>query len=93
MNINVSLREKFGREAQICFQDQSIDLECSEEMREKLRQDLQDVMRVFGGLLISMIEDRLAEVPDRHRIMEDFMNLVESYAVSKTQQHESVREQ
>jgi hypothetical protein len=90
MNINVSLRE-FGREAEICFYDRSIDLECPENIREKLRADLQDVLNVLGGLMISMVEDRLSNVPDRHRIMEEVTTLLENYGLSKIQQHPSMR--
>lgn len=87
MEINISLRDRFGREAEICFRDRGIDLECPVGVREKLQGDLQDVLKVFGGLIISMMEDRLADTPDQHGIMEEFMSLVENYGLTKIRQH------
>jgi hypothetical protein len=92
MKVDISLRERFGREAGICFHDGSIDLECPERMRETLRQDLQHMLKVFGGLMIAIVEDSLAEVPDRHGIMEDLMDLLEGYGRSKVQLHSRMRQ-
>lgn len=90
MEIHVSLRDRFGREADISFRDRDVDSECPQNVREKLELDLRDVLRVFGGLIISMEEDRLADVPDRHRIMQEVLDLVEDYGLLKTQQRRAL---
>ena len=86
MKIKVNLRERFGRDAEICFADQNIDLGCAEKVREELRRDLQDALTVFGGLIIAIAEDRLANVPNRHHIGEELMSLVERYALLKVRE-------
>jgi len=87
MRISVRLQERFEREAEISFYDRGIDLESREDVREKLEEDLQNVLKVFGGLIISMIEDRLAYSPDQHGVMEDLLNLLESHSLAKVRQH------
>ncbi|MFY9561290.1 MAG: hypothetical protein WAQ52_13740 [Terriglobales bacterium] len=90
MKIEIELHNKFDREAVISFSDATIDIECSDEVQKALRADLNDLLTVFGGLTVSVIEDRLAQVPDRHAILEEILSLLERYGASKTQTQSSV---
>lgn len=90
MRIVIDLQERYGRDAQIGFQDRSLDTECQEDVRENLETELQDLIKAFGGLTIAVIEDRLAEVPHRHNILEEVMDLLERYASAKIQERGSL---
>ena len=76
MKIEIGLREKFGRDAVISFSDASVDDECFYDL-QRLRVDLEDLVTVFGGLVICVIQDRVAEAPNRHGILEEIMDLLE----------------
>jgi len=91
MKITVNLRERFGRDAEICFEDRDIIRQCSEPDRERLRRDLEDVLRTFGGLAVSIVEDRLATVPDRHRMLEGLMDTLEQFGDSKIREYEGTK--
>jgi hypothetical protein len=92
MKVNVSLRERYGRDAEISFEDRTMGAECSERMRSELRKDVDDALSAFGGLMIAIVEDRLSDVPCQHRILDEVMDLLERYAVSKMQRSEKIRD-
>ena len=79
MKIEIGLRDKFGRDAVISFSDASVDDECFYDL-QRLRVDLEDLVTVFGGLVICVIQDRVAEAPNRHGILEEIMDLLERYS-------------
>ncbi|HET9409258.1 MAG TPA: hypothetical protein VFO39_18600 [Candidatus Sulfotelmatobacter sp.] len=81
MKVEIDLQEKFGRDAIISFSDASIG-ERADDV-ERLKSDLQDLMTVFGGLAICVIEDRVTEIPDRHGILDEVMDLLEQYGATK----------
>lgn len=85
MKIAIPLQERHGRDAEIIFEDRLIDRECPENLKNTLENDLQALLKVFGALTISVVEDNLHPVSGRSRIMDDVMGLLEQYGISKIQ--------
>jgi len=85
MKIIVSLQEPPGRDAEIIFEDRLIDRECPKNLQNSLHDDLQALLKLFGSLTVSVIEDSLHPVCGRTRIIDDVMGLLEQYCISKLQ--------
>jgi hypothetical protein len=84
MRITLDLREDFGREASIAFEEAVSD-RYPEIVKEELRTDLDAFLRVVGGLALAVVEDGASYTQESRRtdLIEGLMEVLEKFSQEK----------
>ena len=89
MNIKIDLANAYRRQASIAFEE-DFSTRLPERERTRLEADLEALLKVFGGLMVALVEDRTASTktsdrPDREEFIDDLMSTLERFAVRRVQ--------